>query len=81
MCMTWNASEHQIYWNRILDEEGMYHYFDFCDGKEVYDLFIDGKQNYFTFQMKHKKFLDLLEQYRKTGELPTRYQRGIIHKR
>lgn len=81
MCMTWNESELDIYWNRKLDEEGIYHYFVFCDEKEVYDLFIDGKQNYFTFQIQHKKFLDLLEHYRKTGELPTRYQRGIIKKR
>ncbi len=81
MYMSWNASEHVIYWNRKIDEEGIYHYVVFCDEREVYDLFIDGKQNYFAFQIKHKQFLDSLEYYRKTGELPSRYQRGIIHKR
>ncbi len=78
--MTWNVSEHVIYWNRKLDEDGIYHYHVLCDEKEVYDLFIDGKQNYFAFQIQHKKFLDFLDRYRKTGELPSRYQRGVIKK-
>ena len=81
MCMTWNVSQHEIYWNRKQDEEGVFHYHLFCDGKEVYYLELDGSENFFSFQMKHAKFLDVVSEYKKIGRLPSRFQRGMIVKK
>ncbi len=81
MCMSWNVSEHEIYWNRKQDEDGIFHYHLFCDGKEVYNLELDGNENFFSFQIKHDQFINTVSEYRKTGVLPSRFQRGIIQKR
>lgn len=76
MSETWNPKEHDIRMEEKTDASLTYQAQIICDGKSVYHMEkpVSGR---FSIMKVHNAFLEIVEQYEKTGELPSRASRFL----